>query len=66
MTFKSRQLDKALAVRDVKASHVGKLITVSGIVIRCTEVKPMAQVITYVCDTCGGETYQPVFSFPRL
>lgn len=52
--------DKALAVRDVKAEQIGKLVTVRGIVIRSTEVKPMSSVITYTCDTCGSETYQPV------
>ncbi len=38
----------------------GKLVTVRGIVTRCTEVKPMMQVATYTCDQCGAETYQPV------
>ena len=39
---------------------LGKLVTVRGIVTRCTEVKPMMQVATYTCDQCGAETYQPV------
>lgn len=60
VAFKSRTLDKPLSVREVKAAQVGKLVTVSGVVIRATEVKPMASVITYTCDTCGSETYQPV------
>lgn len=38
----------------------GKLVSVRGIVTRCTEVKPMMQVATYTCDQCGSETYQPV------
>lgn len=58
--FKNRELQKPLSVRDLKANYVGKLVRVRGIVIRCTEVKPMATVITYTCDTCGSETYQPV------
>ncbi len=41
----------------------GKLVTVRGIVTRCTEVKPMMQVATYTCDQCGAETYQPVSSY---
>lgn len=44
----------------MKASHIGKLVQVRGIVTRCTEVKPMLQVATYTCDQCGAETYQPV------
>ncbi|VDM43347.1 unnamed protein product [Toxocara canis] len=60
VAFKSRMIDKPLSVREIKAAQVGKLITMSGVVIRATEVKPMASVITYTCDTCGSETYQPV------
>jgi len=58
--FKSRNDDKVIPIRDVKASHVGKLVTVRGIVTRATEVKPMMQVATYTCDQCGAETFQPI------
>lgn len=63
--FKGSSLIKPLAIREVKAAHVGKLVVISGIVIRSTEVKPMASVMTYTCDTCGCETYQPVNFFYR-
>lgn len=55
-------LDKHIAIREVKASNIGKLVTVRGIVTRSTEVKPMIVVATYTCDRCGAETYQPVNS----
>uniref|UniRef100_A0A1I7VQ02 DNA replication licensing factor MCM7 n=1 Tax=Loa loa TaxID=7209 RepID=A0A1I7VQ02_LOALO len=58
--FKGSSTSKPLAIREVKAAHVGKLVVISGIVIRSTEVKPMASVMTYTCDTCGCETYQPI------
>jgi len=58
--FKSRNDDKVIPIRDVKANHVGKLVTVRGIVTRSTEVKPMMQVATYTCDQCGAETFQPI------
>ncbi|GMT32758.1 hypothetical protein PFISCL1PPCAC_24055 [Pristionchus fissidentatus] len=58
--FKNRSLDKAMIVRDIKAAYVGKLVTVGGVVIRAAEVRPMASVMTYTCDTCGAEAYQPV------
>ncbi|VDK43870.1 unnamed protein product [Cylicostephanus goldi] len=51
---------KPLPVRDIKANCVGKLVTVTGIVIRATEIKPIVEVMTYACDTCGAEVYQPV------
>uniref|UniRef100_A0A915DSI2 DNA replication licensing factor MCM7 n=1 Tax=Ditylenchus dipsaci TaxID=166011 RepID=A0A915DSI2_9BILA len=58
--FKTRDLVKPLPVRELKASCVGKLVSVRGVCIRSTEVKPLANVITYTCDACGNETYQPV------
>lgn len=60
--FKAPSADKAKAIRDIKAEHMGKLVTVRGIVTRSTEVKPMMIVATYTCDRCGAETYQPVNS----
>lgn len=57
--FKAPSQQKYISVRQVKAHHIGKLITVKGIITRCTEVKPMIVVATYTCDQCGSETYQP-------
>uniref|UniRef100_A0A1A9W3H0 DNA replication licensing factor MCM7 n=1 Tax=Glossina brevipalpis TaxID=37001 RepID=A0A1A9W3H0_9MUSC len=54
--------EKAHSIREIKAEHIGKLVTVRGIVTRSTEVKPMMVVATYTCDRCGSETYQPVTS----
>lgn len=62
VSFKAGNVNKALSVREIKAEHIGKLMTVRGIVTRCTEVKPMMVVATYTCDRCGAETYQPVNS----
>lgn len=53
---------KALAVRDVKGSHVGKYITVRGIVTRVLDVKPSVLVNAYTCDKCGYEVFQEVNS----
>lgn len=60
--FKAPSKEKASSIRDVKSEHMGKLVTVRGIVTRTTEVKPMMIVATYTCDRCGAETYQPVNS----
>ncbi|KAK9870461.1 hypothetical protein WA026_008021 [Henosepilachna vigintioctopunctata] len=60
--FKKSSLSKTLPIREVKAESIGKLVTVRGIVTRCTEVKPIMCVATYTCDQCGSETYQPVAS----
>lgn len=53
-------MTKPSSIREIKAINIGKLVTVRGIVTRCTEVKPMMVVATYTCDRCGAETYQPV------
>lgn len=53
---------KALAVREVKGSYVGHLITVRGIVTRVSDVKPSVLVNAYTCDKCGFEIFQEVAS----
>ncbi|KAK2171405.1 hypothetical protein NP493_1071g00032 [Ridgeia piscesae] len=60
--FKAQNDQKNLAIRNVKAESIGKLVCVKGIVTRATEVKPLMQVATYTCDQCGAETYQPITS----
>ncbi|KAK9503512.1 hypothetical protein O3M35_010055 [Rhynocoris fuscipes] len=60
--FKPTNITKPIPIRDVKASCIGKLVTIRGVVTRATEVKPLMVVATYTCDHCGAETYQPVNS----
>jgi DNA replication licensing factor MCM7 len=49
-----------MAVREVRGSHLGRLITVRGIVTRVSEVKPLLLVNAYTCDVCGSETFQDI------
>lgn len=49
-----------MAVREVRGSNLGKLITVRGIVTRVSEVKPLLLVNAYTCDVCGAETFQDI------
>jgi DNA replication licensing factor MCM7 len=58
--FEPLESDVAIAVRDVKGNHLGKLITVRGIVTRVSEIKPLLQVNAYTCDVCGSETFQEI------
>lgn len=53
---------KSLPLRQVRAEHVGKLVSVKGVVTRVTEVKPRVAVAGYTCDTCGAEVYQEIKS----
>mmetsp|Transcript_17607 Transcript_17607/g.57095 ORF Transcript_17607/g.57095 Transcript_17607/m.57095 type:complete len:246 (-) Transcript_17607:3798-4535(-) len=48
------------AVRSLRASDIGSLVKIRGIVTRTSDVIPSAQVVTYVCDMCGQETWQSV------
>lgn len=52
--------EKPQAVRQVGAKQMGQLVTVKGIITRCSDVRPLIQVATYVCNTCGFEVYQEV------
>ncbi|GJM95446.1 hypothetical protein PR202_ga12183 [Eleusine coracana subsp. coracana] len=47
-----------LTIRQVKASNIGQLVKISGIVTRCSDVKPLMQVAVYTCEECGFEIYQ--------
>ncbi len=53
---------KFTALRALKADRIGHLVQVRCTVVRTSEVKPLIQVATYVCDACGYEIYQPVSS----
>ncbi|TPR09892.1 hypothetical protein CAN33_0053740 [Aspergillus niger] len=56
----SDRQSKALAVRNVRAEHIGGLITVRGITTRVSDVKPAVEINAYTCDRCGCEVFQPV------
>ncbi|KAI6205331.1 DNA replication licensing factor MCM7 [Aphelenchoides besseyi] len=58
--FVKDSLSKPLCVREIRAEHVGRLVSLRGVVIRATDVKPSVNVVTYSCDTCGSETYQSI------
>jgi DNA replicative helicase MCM subunit Mcm2 (Cdc46/Mcm family) len=47
-----------LTIRQVKASNIGQLVKLSGIVTRCSDVRPLMQVAVYTCEECGFEIYQ--------
>ena len=51
---------KAYSLRQIRAPSLGKLVTVKGMVVRATDVKPCTVVATYACDRCGAEVYQPL------
>lgn len=47
-------------MRDIKSQYVGHLVSVRGVVTRVTDVQPLVQVVTYICQVCGYESYQTI------
>jgi DNA replication licensing factor MCM7 len=47
-------------MRDLKATQIGSLVSIKGIVIRATDIKPFLKVACYSCDICGYENYQVI------
>lgn len=48
------------ALRGLRASDIGRLVKVRGIVTRTSDVKPLVEVVTYTCESCGYEIYHDV------
>lgn len=51
---------KAVAIREVKAKHIGALMRITGMVTRVSNVKPLLTVATYTCELCAHEVYQEI------
>ena len=49
---------KARKLREVRATDIGTLVKVKGMVTRATDVKPQISVVTYTCDVCASEIFQ--------
>ena len=72
--FRPLTKHRSTAIRDVKASSIGGMVSVKGIVTKVHDVKPMISVAAYTCDTSGfevyqevtGSTYMPIFESPTV
>lgn len=58
MYIKASSKVQPFTIREVKASNIGQLVKIAGIVTRCSDVKPLMQVAVYTCEECGFEIYQ--------
>ncbi|MBI4210709.1 MAG: helix-turn-helix domain-containing protein [Candidatus Diapherotrites archaeon] len=47
-------LERQPILRDISASHIGKLITVEGVVRQVTDVLPKLKYATWECTRCGA------------
>lgn len=62
LVFAPLESVKSKSVRDIKASHIGRFVTVRGVVSRVSDVKPLAVAIALSCDKCGYEIFQEITS----
>ncbi len=46
-------LPETMTLRDLRAAHVGRIIQISGIVVRTTEIKPLLLEAHFECLHCG-------------
>jgi DNA replication licensing factor MCM7 len=51
---------RAAALRQIRSRSMGRLVTITGMIARASDVKPCCQVAAYSCDSCGLEVYQVV------
>ena len=56
-----RNIDRAVDIRSIRVhdDHIGKLIAVSGIVRKATDVRPKITEAAFECQRCGTMTYIP-------
>jgi DNA replication licensing factor MCM7 len=49
-----------VSLRHIRSQAMGRLVTIRGMIVRASDVKPCCVVATYTCDHCGCEIYQVV------
>ena len=49
---------RGVSLRHVRSRNMGRLVTITGMVVKSSDVKPMLQVAAYTCDVCGTEIYK--------
>ena len=52
------QAGDGVSLRSVRSTSIGHLISIHGMIVRASDVKPQVVVATYTCDACGCEIYQ--------
>lgn len=51
---------RTVPLRQIRAAHIGTLVSMRGIVTRSSNIKPCISVATFACEVCGYEAYQTV------
>jgi DNA replication licensing factor MCM7 len=50
--------EEGVSLRFIRSRSMGRLVTMKGMIVRASDVKPINTVATYTCDACGCEVYQ--------
>jgi len=50
----------AVSLRSVRSDRIGQLVSIKGMIVRASDVKPCCLVACYTCERCGCEVYQVV------
>ena len=51
---------QTIAIRDLRASGIGTLLTIRGVCVSASTVRPKLKVLTSVCEVCAEATFQQV------
>ncbi|VEU44017.1 unnamed protein product [Pseudo-nitzschia multistriata] len=51
-------IPRGVSLRHVRSKSMGRLVTITGMIVKASDVRPMLQVAAYTCDVCGSELYK--------
>lgn len=51
--------NQMVRIRNLRSNHIGRFITIDGVVRRASEVKPEISVATFECPDCGKKIHVP-------
>ncbi|MCD6547396.1 MAG: minichromosome maintenance protein MCM [Nanoarchaeota archaeon] len=51
--FKNIPETQRILIRDIRSKHIGKLISIEGLIRQASDVRPVSTVITFECPACG-------------
>ena len=57
--FSNMPESNRLLIRDIRSKHIGKLISIEGLIRQSSDVRPVSTVITFECPACGTKIDMP-------
>ena len=53
--FRNLPINSEINIRDLRSNHLGKLISITGIIRQTSDVRPVAKFLIYECPYCGHQ-----------